>query len=116
MFYNNKIKIVPLDLYNLLTYESFCHWICCDGIKTYNGITLQTQSFTIKEVVFIVNILMYKFNLKCSMQRNQPTIYISYKSMETLQPYILPYICNFMKYKLIYSSIRRIKFKDKIEK
>jgi hypothetical protein len=25
MFYNNKIKIVPLDLYNLLTYKSFCH-------------------------------------------------------------------------------------------
>jgi hypothetical protein len=118
MFYNNKIKIVPLDLYNLLTYESLAHWICCDGTKTYKGLTLQTQSFTIKEVVFIVNILMYKFNLKCSihMQRNQPTIYISSKSMETLQPYILPYICNFMKYKLISSDTSRINFKDKIEK
>ena len=50
------------------------------------------------------------------MQKNQPTIYISSKSMETLQPYILPYICNFMKYKLIYSDTSRIKIKDKIEK
>jgi hypothetical protein len=48
----------------------------CDGTKTYKGITLQTQSFTVKEVVFIVNIFMQKFNLKCSIrpmaQRNQP--------------------------------------------
>jgi hypothetical protein len=57
---------------------------CCDGTKTYNGITLQTQSFTVKEVVFIVNELIHKLNLKCSihMQRGQPTIYISSKSME----------------------------------
>jgi heme/copper-type cytochrome/quinol oxidase subunit 1 len=105
MFYKNKIKIVPLDLYELLTYEALAHWICCDGSKTYKGLTLHTQSFTIKEVVFIVNILMYKFNLNCSihMQRNLPTIYISSKSMKILQPKILPYICNFMRYKLYLS-------------
>jgi len=57
---------------------------------------------TVKEVVFIINILIYKFNLKCSihMQRNQPTIYISSKSMTKIQPYIIPYICNSMRYKL----------------
>jgi hypothetical protein len=62
----------------------------------------KTQSYTIKEAVYIVNVLLHKFNLKCSihMQRNQPTIYISSKSMEQLQPYILPYFCNYMKYKL----------------
>jgi hypothetical protein len=102
MFYVNKTKIVPLELYNLLTYEVLAHWIMCDGTKTYNGMTLQTQSFTVKEVVFIVNIFMHKFNLKCSihMQRNQPTIYIYSKSMEEIQPYILPYFCISMKYKL----------------
>ena len=64
--------------------------------------TLQIQSFSIKEAVFIISILIYKFNLKCSihMQRNLPTIYIGTKSMQDLQPYILPYICESMKYKL----------------
>jgi hypothetical protein len=73
-----------------------------DGTKTYKGLTLQTQSFTVKEVVFIISILIYKFYLKCSlhMQRNQPTIYISTKSMKNLQPYILPYFFDSMKYKL----------------
>lgn len=73
-----------------------------DGTKTYHGITLQTQSFTIKEVAFIVSVLIYKFDLSCSihMQRNMPTIYIGTKSMQNLQPHILPYICESMRYKL----------------
>jgi hypothetical protein len=74
---------------------------------------LQTQSFTIKEVVFIINILIYKFNLKCSihMQRNQPTIYISSKSIKKLQPHILPYICKSMHYK--FNSFTILKKKGK---
>jgi hypothetical protein len=73
-----------------------------DGTKAHKGLVLQTQSFTIKEVIYIVNVLTLKFNLKCSihMQRNQPTIYISSKSMTKIQPYILPYFCNSMRYKL----------------
>ena len=49
-----------------------------DGSKSGNAIILQTQSFTVKEFVFIISILIHKFNLDCSihMQRNQPTIYI----------------------------------------
>ena len=34
------------------------------------------------------------------MQRNQPTIYISSKSMKKLRPLILPFMCTSMKYKL----------------
>jgi LAGLIDADG DNA endonuclease family protein len=73
-----------------------------DGTKSETGLTLQTQSFTVKECVFIISILMYKFNLKCSihMQRNLPTIYISSKSMEQIKPKILPYFHNSMRYKL----------------
>nr|YP_010714068.1 LAGLIDADG homing endonuclease [Fuscoporia gilva]WDD39631.1 LAGLIDADG homing endonuclease [Fuscoporia gilva] len=102
MFYVKNVKIIPLDLYYLLNYEALAHWICCDGTKTYRGLMLQTQSFTIQQVVFIVSILIYKFNLKCSihMQRNQPTIYIGTKSMQKLQPFILPYMCKSMRYKL----------------
>jgi len=101
MFYEKKVKIVPLDLYSLLTYEALAHWICGDGTKSYKGITLQTQSFTVIDVTFIVSVLIYKFNLKCSihMQRNLPTIYISSNSIKKIQPYILPYFCNSMKYK-----------------
>ena len=75
-FYNKNVNFVPLNLYELLTYEGLAHWIMSDGTKTYKGLTLQTQSFTVKEVVYIMSILMYKFDLNCSlhMQRKQPTI------------------------------------------
>ena len=102
MFYINKTKIVPLDLYNLLTYEALAYWIMGDGTRSGGGLTLQTQSFTIKECVFIVSILIHKFNLKCSihMQRNQPTIYISANSVKQLRAKLLPYFAPSMVYKL----------------
>ena len=73
-----------------------------DGTKNNKGLSLQTQSFTIQECVFIISVLIYKYNLKCSiqLQRNQPTIYISSKSMKKLIPCILPYMCKSMLYKL----------------
>ena len=115
IFYLEGKKIVPLDLYNLLTYEALAHWIMGDGCKLNKGLTLQTQSFTVRECVFIISILIHKFNLKCSihMQRNQPTIYISSKSMEKLIPLILPYMCNSMVYKLgIGSKHKKRSFKE----
>jgi hypothetical protein len=102
MFYPEGKKVVPLDLYDMLTYEALAHWIMGDGTRNYGGITLNSQSFTIQECVFIISILIYKFDLKCSlhMQRNQPTIYISSKSMKKLRPLILPYMCNSVLSKL----------------
>ena len=103
LFYNDQgKKRVPLELYNMITYEALAHWIMGDGTRVNKGLTLQTQSFTLQECVFIISILIYKYDLKCSihMQRNQPTIYISSKSMKKLRPLILPFMCTSMKYKL----------------
>jgi NADH-ubiquinone oxidoreductase chain 4 len=102
IFYMKKTKIVPLDLYNMLTYEALAYWIMGDGTKTGKGLTLQTQSFTLKECVFIISILIHKFDLKCSihMQRNLPTIYVSVKSMEQIRAKLLPYFIPSMLYKI----------------
>jgi hypothetical protein len=34
-----------------------------DGTRSGKGITLQTQSFTVKEVVYIISILIYNFKM-----------------------------------------------------
>jgi hypothetical protein len=39
-----------LDLYNILTYEYLTYLIMGDGTKTGKGLTLKTQSFTIKQL------------------------------------------------------------------
>ena len=102
MFYVNKKKIVPLDLYEFINYEFLAYWIMGDGSKSGNAIILQTQSFTVKECVFIISILIHKFNLDCSihMQRKQPTIYISAKSIKKIKSKLLPYFLSSMYYKL----------------
>ena len=73
-----------------------------DGSKAGNAIYLQTQSFTVKECVFIISILIHKFDLKCNihMQRKQPTIYISAKSVNKIKSQLLPYFIPSMVYKL----------------
>ena len=70
--------------------------------KNYKGLTLQTQSFIIKNCVFIINILMHKFGLECSipMQRNQPIVSISVKSFRKIKAKLLPYFAPSMVYKL----------------
>jgi len=74
------------------------------GDGTYNsGVKIQTNSFTIKEVVFILNILIIKFNLECSLhfQRGNPIIYIKSKSLKRNLDNILPFMHNSMKYKIL---------------
>ena len=102
MFYVKGKKIVPLNLYDLIDFEFLAYWIMCDGSKAGNAIYLQTQSFTIKECVFIISILIYKFNLDCNihLQRKQPTIYISAKSMKKIRSNLLPFFISSMVYKL----------------
>jgi len=98
-------KIVPRNLYDLLTWESVAHWIMCDG--TYNsGLRLQTESFTVNDVIFIINILKIKFDLDCSIhyQRNYrfaTVIYIKSKSIKRNLHNLLPFMYEDMLYKIL---------------
>jgi hypothetical protein len=71
------------------------------------GLYLQTQSFSMKECVFIMNVLYIKFRLHTSLhkQRNLPVIYITVKSIKVLYPYINSYIVPSMRYKFHYKLI-----------
>ena len=86
----------------MIDYEFLAYWIMGDGTKKSNAICLQTHSFTIKECVFIISVLIHKFDLNCyiNKQRNQPVIYISAKSMAKIRHKLLPYFIPSMYYKL----------------
>ena len=101
LFYVN-VKVVPYNLFDLINYHVLALWIMADGTRTYGGLTLQVQSFTIQEVVFIINVLIIKFDIDCSIhyQRSQPVIYIKTKSMNKIRVHLDPYILPSMKYKI----------------
>jgi len=73
------------------------------------GLYLQTQSFTVKDCIFVMNILYIKFRLVTSLhyQRNLPIIYLNAKSVNLLYPYIYSYIIPSMLYKFDYKIIEK---------
>ena len=72
---------------------------------TFNGIILLlcTDSYTVKEVVLLVNVLIIKYNIQCTIRYyNQCylTIYILKKSIPKVRQIVLPYMHSSILYKL----------------
>lgn len=39
----------------------------CDGAFTHKGLTLCTDSFTLKDVVILMNVLLIKYNIRSNL-------------------------------------------------
>ena len=82
-YYINKTEVVKLSIYNDLTPVALAHWIMGDG--TFNGVTLLlcTDSYSIKEVVLLMNVLIIKYDIHCNIRyfkSHLPRIYIIKKT------------------------------------
>ena len=67
------------------------------------GLVLCTDSYSIEEVVRLVNVLIIRYNFICKIRlqkENQYRIYISERSLDSLKKIVLPYMDNSMKYKI----------------
>lgn len=101
-----KKKVVPDNIYHRLDPVSLAHLIMGDGTAVSGGIRICTYSFTVKDVVRFINVLIIKYRLKCTlhMSDNKPRICISSKYMDLLTSIINPYIIPSMKYILLTQS------------
>jgi hypothetical protein len=101
-FYDSKgIKIIPLNLGELLTPQGLAYWLMDDGYKSGKGFYICSESFTLNEHIFLINLLKSKFNLDCNYHKhtNGYRLYIFSTSIANLSILIKPYILNHFYYK-----------------
>ena len=85
--YPAGIKIVPSNIAELLTPLGLAYWICDDGcLQASGGLQLCTNSFSIQDVTLLRVVLITRFGLNCTIQkdRNKYVIYITKNSMDKL--------------------------------
>jgi hypothetical protein len=107
IFHVNGLKIVPANIYELLTPVALAHLIMGDGSARDYGLTLCTDCFVLSDVVRLMNVLIIRYGLNCTLQKrkdNQYRIYIASSSMPLLRSIVTPYIHSSMMYKLGFSS------------
>jgi transcriptional regulator NrdR family protein len=70
--------LVVSNIYDLITPIALAHWIMGDGSVRNDSLTLCTDNFTTQEVVQLMNVLIIKFNLDCTLHFNvdKPRIFI----------------------------------------
>lgn len=110
---NKYIKILPNNIYDLLTPRGIAHWFMGDGYYHTHKDTIVfcTDSFSLNEVETLINILNNKFNIKSSPHRRKyydPNmneiihyrICISWKDLNKFINLVKPYMIPEMYYKL----------------
>ena len=103
IFYINKKKVIPEDIYNLLTPVALAHFIMGDGSVQRHGLILCTDSYELKDIVRLMNVLILKYDIACKLRYHTPTqprIYISERSMPIVRNLVKPYITESMLYKI----------------
>jgi hypothetical protein len=109
LFYPNGIKIIPHNIYELLTPVALAHMIMGDGTARKYGLEICTNSYSIQDVVRLMNILMIRYRLDCRLLRQllkrqnnkiEYMIYIRQGSIPLLRTIVAPYFHPSMLYKI----------------
>lgn len=111
LFYPEGKKVIPKNIYDLLTWEALVHWIfqksnlrkdylSCLKKKVY-GLYINVEEYSYIDIVKLMNVLIIKYRLLISLAtiKNKPYIYIKNKSMTKLFLNINPYFLSFYKIK-----------------
>lgn len=109
LFYPNGVKIIPEDIYNMLTPVALAHMIMGDGSAQRHGLIICTNSYTLPAVIRLMNVLIIRYRLECNLRikkrdnkkiQKEYTIYIQQSSMSLLRTIVTPYFHPSMLYKL----------------
>ena len=68
LFYTNGVKIIPNNIFELLTPVALAHMIMGDGSVQRSGLIICTNSYSIEDVVRLMNVLMIRYRLECTIR------------------------------------------------
>lgn len=106
LFYPSGVKVIPENIYELLTPVALAHLIMGDGQTSRHGLVLCTNSYSIQDVVKLMNVLIVRYKLECTIKEFRSNrkveymIYIKHGSMPLLRTIVKSYMSTSMLYKL----------------
>ncbi len=102
LFYSNKVKVIPANIYDLLTPVALAHVIKGDGLYAA-GVLICTDSYTPQDVLRLMNVLIIRYSLECTLRqpdKGKFRVYIRKQSMNALITLVKPHMHPSFYYKL----------------
>lgn len=103
LFYINKIKVIPIEIYDLLCPVALAYWIMGDGTgNAFKGLYLCTDSFSTIDIVRLMNVLIIRYDITSKIHNvgGKQRIYIPSKESKKLLTLVGPHMHPSMMYKL----------------
>ena len=102
-FYEERRKVVPENVAEMLTPLSMAIWFMDDGGADYAGLTFQTHNFALEEVEHLVVTLAERFEVRATIRANKGRwiIYIPSSDVGSLRSVIERHMLPELRYKLV---------------
>lgn len=98
-FYVNRVKRIPIELFENFTWQSLAYMFMDDGSKLHCGGQIATNCFTLEDLHKFQGFLKGKFNIDTTINKDH-VLYINAESYRRMIPNIEPFMCECMKYKI----------------
>jgi len=96
--------VIPSNIADLLSPSGLAYWVCDDGKYVHSGgLRLCTNSYSIQDVTRLMDVLVTRYGLICTIhkpQTGQHVIYISKNSMDKLRSLVKQHMVSSMLYKI----------------
>lgn len=99
MFYKDRVKFIPDNIYDLLTGIGIAYWYMDDGNWHPDSYDFATDCFTKEDVQKLQFVLLDKYGIKSTSNNQRNRIQIP-KGQKNFLPLVKPYILEEFKYKI----------------
>lgn len=104
LFYLAGKKVIPHNIYEILTPVTLAHILMRDGVPRNHGIIICTDSHYTSDVVILMGVLIIRYKLdfilRFHMPANHSIIYIRERSMPLLRTIVRPHMHSSITYKI----------------